>query len=89
MNKPIACDLYDYLEIACLFQYQLEIVLKSGQRIRGVAVDTCTLPDKTEALKVLVDGDNIFLPMHDLASVRVLSQGARFEFVDFTGAAGL
>ncbi|OZB19721.1 MAG: transcriptional antiterminator [Pseudomonas sp. 34-62-33] len=31
--QPLACDLYDYLEIACMHRYQLAIELVDGSHL--------------------------------------------------------
>ncbi|MED5524282.1 Rho-binding antiterminator [Gallaecimonas pentaromativorans] len=38
--QPIRCDLYDYLEIACLFGYRLQVELASGQTFEAKALTT-------------------------------------------------
>ena len=44
MNKyqPMSCDLYDYLEIACMRGYRLDIELKDGARLVAKALTTRT-----------------------------------------------
>ncbi|WP_434597385.1 Rho-binding antiterminator [Pseudomonas sp. R4-83] len=46
--QPLNCDLHDYLEIACLRGYQLDIELTDGQRLTARAVTTRTSGDKEE-----------------------------------------
>ena len=38
--SPIQCQIYDYIEIACMRHYLLNIVLKSGDTINGTAITT-------------------------------------------------
>mgnify|MGYP006191562847 CR=1 FL=1 len=38
--QPLACDLYDYLEIACMHHYQLNIELVDGTHLQGEALRT-------------------------------------------------
>lgn len=38
--QPLACDLYDYLEIACMHRYQLAIELVDGSHLLGQALTT-------------------------------------------------
>ena len=48
---PIRCDLYDYIEIACLRHYTLTIKLLDGEKIQGKA-ETTKIEDKQEFLIV-------------------------------------
>lgn len=38
--QPIACQRYDYIEIACMHHYQLTVELLDGTVIQGQAIDT-------------------------------------------------
>ena len=37
---PIQCQIYDYIEIACMHHYQLDIELNIGEVVRGKAKTT-------------------------------------------------
>ncbi|MBL1432565.1 MAG: Rho-binding antiterminator [Gammaproteobacteria bacterium] len=49
---PIDCSLHDYIEIACLKQYQLKLELVDSSEIFAVAETTETRADKSEWLIV-------------------------------------
>jgi len=36
----IACQLYDYIEIACMYGLEVSVVLKDGNTINGTALTT-------------------------------------------------
>ncbi|HCY28379.1 MAG TPA: hypothetical protein DHV00_08350, partial [Alteromonas macleodii] len=36
----IACQLYDYIEIACMYGLEVSVVLKDGNTVRGTALTT-------------------------------------------------
>ena len=36
--RPIACDLHDYLEIACLYRYRLLLELEDGVRFEEMCI---------------------------------------------------
>lgn len=48
--QPMNCDLYDYLEIACMRGYRLDIEMKDGARLVAKALTTRTSSDKEEFL---------------------------------------
>tara|TARA_R110000868_G_scaffold53698_5_gene168337 strand:- start:215 stop:475 length:261 start_codon:yes stop_codon:yes gene_type:complete len=81
------CDAYDYLEIACLYGYQLEIQLKNGHSLNAKATNVGVVVvngEKQECLLVVQsDQAQRWLPTKELLSLRVLTQKAKFEFVRF------
>ncbi|CAI0828190.1 Rho-binding antiterminator [Serratia proteamaculans] len=50
MNRyqPINCDLHDFLEIACLYGYRLDVELVNGQRFQATALTIQTLANEGE-----------------------------------------
>ncbi|NOX28386.1 MAG: transcriptional antiterminator [Gammaproteobacteria bacterium] len=54
--EPINCSLHDYIEIACLKQYQVRLELVDSSNIVAVAESTETRSDKSEWL-ILRDGE--------------------------------
>ena len=44
----ISCDLHDYIEIACMYHFSIELTLKNGECVSGVA-DTVVI--KQEVIK--------------------------------------
>lgn len=49
--SPIQCQLYDYIEIACMRHYQLDIELTSAETISGKAITT-KIKDKQEFIVI-------------------------------------
>ena len=86
MNTPIDCTLHDHLEIACLYRYDLRVVFQDGTSVEGCAVNTATLPDKTEVLQLIVETVPVNVPMHTLATIEVLTPNAQFQTLNFTSA---
>ncbi|CAA0123847.1 Uncharacterised protein [BD1-7 clade bacterium] len=37
----VSCQLYDYIEIACLYRIPVDLTLVSDALVEGIAVDTC------------------------------------------------
>jgi len=81
--EPIACDVHDHVEVACLFGYDLRLQLKDGSVVAGRAITTITQPDKIEVLQ-LRQGDNLTsVPLHEVMHATVLTPNARFSQIDF------
>ena len=55
--QPLACDLYDYLEIACMHRYQLAIELIDGSHLLGQALTTQTTAKEEFLLIRTSDGE--------------------------------
>lgn len=79
MSKPplLDCNLHDYLEIACLFRYQVRLIMTDHSVVEGKAINTGS-SEGEEYLELLVAGETLTLPVHQLASITALTQGARF-----------
>ncbi|BAN50187.1 Rho-binding antiterminator [Metapseudomonas resinovorans] len=76
--QPLSCDLYDYIEIACLHRYQLHIELVGGARLDARAMTTLTTPDKEEFLLVQNEGGQERLRLDQITAITPLTEGASF-----------
>lgn len=76
--QPLACDLYDYLEIACLHRYQLDIELTDGSHLLGQALTTETTTNKEEFLLVRTSDGEQRLRMDHLLAITPQNTGASF-----------
>jgi len=82
-NKNIACDLHDYLEIACLFAYQVRITLVTGETFTGVA-KTTRVENKKELLVLAVDNAQLQkIETPKLKTMEVLTPNAKFTRIEF------
>ncbi|SJM92666.1 Modulator of Rho-dependent transcription termination [Crenothrix polyspora] len=77
----ISCDLHDYIEIACLYGYQVKLTLKNQQSIEGKAVDIITA-DKREYL-LIDNGEHQRIELTELAKMQVLTPNAQFTEMIF------
>jgi len=82
-QTPISCELYDYIEIACMHRYDVTLSLADGRMIAGRATDTRAGTDKVEYFIVDVDGELLEVPMHQLSRMQTNTPGASFKQVDF------
>lgn len=74
---PIACELHDYVEIACLHRYRLLIELTDGSRFRATAVTTHNT--KEEEFLVLEDSEaEAEVRLDRLQAITPLDPGAKF-----------
>lgn len=67
--KMIPCAHYDYLELACLRGYQLNIELIDGTQCQGQAITTQTRADKTEWLIIQLQQTKQSLRLDHIAAI--------------------
>lgn len=84
-STPIACELYDYIEIACTFRYPVLFLLNTGEEIRGIALDTSVKPDKTEYLIIKKHDSNekTEIALSNLIKMEALVDNPYFKKVNF------
>ena len=78
----ISCELHDYLEIACLYGYQVRLVLKNQQVVAGKALDLLTT-EKREYLVVENGQQQQNIELNELSKMLVITAHARFKEVTF------
>ena len=75
---PIDCSLHDYIEIACLKQYQVRLDLVDCSEVCAVAESTETRSDKSEWL-ILRDGKSRrSVRLDTIMTLTPLTDGADF-----------
>ena len=83
MTKPILnCNLHDYLEIACLFKIEVELLLLDGSSYIGIA--STTRCDNTEEFLTFQSQENekpIDIPILLLESMRAIRPNTHFDKV--------
>jgi Rho-binding antiterminator len=82
-NHPISCDLHDYIEVACMRNYRVELVLKGGEVIVGKALDVITSPEKQEFLIIDNGGEKQQIELTQLHKMIALTPNASFNEVEF------
>ncbi len=87
-NNTIACDLYDFIEIACLHAYTLKMILHDGSELVGLAKTTIIELDpvsniKRETLSYEHEGERRSVVLSDLQSIEPLDSGAQFGKVNY------
>ncbi|MBD9414284.1 Rho-binding antiterminator [Pseudomonas sp. PDM16] len=85
--RPLACALYDYLEVACLHRYRLRIELVDGSELLAQALGTSTSASKEEFLVVGTEDGEQQLRMDRLLAITPLDTGASYGRVLLGGNA--
>jgi len=80
---PIACDDYDYVEIACLLRLPVKLRLINGEHIEGVAQDTQRDQDRQECVVLDTTEATQLVRLTDLVSMQALRNNPHFDLVKF------
>lgn len=86
--QPLHCDLHDYLEIACMHGYKLQVELRDGSSFVAVALTTRTAPSKEEFLLLHNAGGRFEVRLDRLLAITPLTANASFGRVLMTGGDG-
>ena len=81
-HSTIACELHDFIEIACMHGYRINLTLRDGQTLEGKAVDTLTTAEKREYL-IVDNGQKQQVELNQIANMKVLTANAVFKEVKF------
>ncbi|ROS00263.1 Rof transcriptional antiterminator [Sinobacterium caligoides] len=79
----ISCDLHDYIEIACLYRYEVKIVLKSKVEWVGTAVTVEYDDDKRECLRLAVDAAECLVVLDTIERMQACQSNPHFDEVVF------
>lgn len=79
----MTCEQHDYIELVCVYLYQVKLTLKNGSQVKGQALDTLYNDDR-EACLCLKQNDEIQLIVLDnIASMAACEQNPHFSAVSF------
>jgi len=76
--QPLNCDQHDYLEIACLYGYTLDIELTDGQRLTARAITTRTASTREEFFDVETAEGRLEIRLDQLLAITPQDHNARF-----------
>jgi len=75
MTQYISCQIHDYIEIACMYGYQVKLKLRNGQVIEGKAMNTHISSDKREYLVI----SNETIELIQVTKMTILTPNAKFN----------
>lgn len=81
-NQPIACELHDYIEIACMYGYRVKLMLTEHRIVEGKATDVLIEQDKREFL-VIDDGERQKVELSEIVEMETRTPGAKFQSIRF------
>jgi Rho-binding antiterminator len=81
--KMISCQTHDYIEIACLYGFQIRLQLTDGSSQQGIAITTETSSDKREWLILQQPAGKIQIDLMQIKSMQSLTANSHFELINF------
>ena len=82
-HDAISCELHDFVEVACMYGYQLKLTLKDQQTLEGKAIDIVSSADKGECLVIANNDTKQQIALTELAKMEVTTPNAKFSEVIF------
>lgn len=85
MPLPIACELFDYIEIACMYSYRIRVSVENGKELIGVA-RTTQIKHKVEYLVLATTeqkGELNYINTAEITHISVLSENTKFKDISF------
>ncbi|TMO82005.1 hypothetical protein CWC16_02440 [Pseudoalteromonas sp. S3776] len=79
----ISCNHYDYIEIACMHRLNIELVLKNGVSVCGVATDTKRNALKQECIAINVSGELKLIVLTTISVLKARESNPYFDHVNF------
>lgn len=79
----ISCSDYDYIEIVCLYQYPVQLVLTSGSSVEGKAMDTKRNSDKEECIELATQEGRQLVVLTQIKKLTVQQHNPHFLEVRF------
>lgn len=79
----ISCNEYDYVEIACMYRYPIKLMMKTGEVIECIALDTHYNSDREECIKVSIERTESEVIIDNISKLEVCIENPHFKQVCF------
>lgn len=80
--QPLNCDVHDYLEIACMHRYRLQVELIDGRSFVARALTTRTAASKEEFLLLARDSGQCEVRLDQLLAISPLGLNVSFGRIE-------
>ena len=80
--QPLNCDVHDYLEIACMHRYRLQVEMIDGRSFVARALTTRTAASKEEFLLLARDSGQCEVRLDQLLAISPLGLNVSFGRIE-------
>ena len=79
----ISCDIHDYVEIACMYRFEVKLVLKNGRTVRGKSFQTAYNENKEECVVLETEYGNEKIVLEQIELMEAITKNPHFEKISF------
>lgn len=79
----ISCINHDYVEIACMYGFEIRLVLKNDQIVQGKAIQTAYNENMEECVVLHMQHGNEKIVLDQLASMEAVTKNPHFDKINF------
>lgn len=85
MGEPsaVSCELYDYVELACLYRHEVRVQTTDGQALTGTALDARSDGLGNEFLVLRAPDRTLLVRLNAVTTMETLTEGAAAGEVRF------
>jgi len=83
----ISCEQHDYIEIACMYRFNVSLQLDTGDIVEGIALDTKTNSTGRECIALKLCNGIELVPTDSILRMDALTQNKHFTFITFRSTA--
>lgn len=83
-GRILPCHLHDFIEVACLYGFEICLQLKNNEIVQGKAMTTKISSNKTEYLLLLVNDKNVQINLIDILSMRAVTRNPHIDLIEFS-----
>lgn len=88
MSNVISCAQYDHFEIVCMHHYEVELTLKSGELVTGIARNVKVVKEtnqRKEVIELLVgQNETQLVELNHIDKLKILKENPHFHEVKLT-----
>lgn len=79
----ISCAEYDTIEMVCMYQYPIKLIIKSGITLEGVAIDTKRNKNREECILLNVNDVLQLIKLDDIVQLNVCIENPHVNQITF------
>ena len=79
----ISCANHDYVEIACMYGFEVKLVLRNGQLVQGKAIQTANNDNREECIHLETELGNEEVVLEQIVLMEAVTKNPHFEKIDF------
>jgi Rho-binding antiterminator len=79
----ISCAIHDYVEIACMYRFEVKLVFNNGQLVQGIAFQTTYNENREECIVLETEKGNEEIVLEKISLMEAVTKNPHFEKIDF------